>query len=172
MKHLVAAILAATLLGVPPARAADVRLLAEADVTLERLKDVYTAAYLKAEIDDDGDLRIDDDGMKTFVRIDTKRRLLTYLAVWRLKASVPRERKLQWANTLNQDLMLVRFAIPQSQSLVCDYQFFYEGGLSPYALIHHYRQFVKVVRGAVTLKDPEKIVGTDANAPPPAAAGI
>lgn len=156
-----------------PARAAEpARVLAEPEVTLQRLKELYTAAFLKVEIDEDGDLRIDDDGIKTFVRLDAKRQLVTYLAAWRLKASVPQERKLQWVNSLNQELVMVRFSVPRPDSLVCDYQFFYEGGVTPYGLVHHYRQFVKVARGAVTLKDPDRIVGSDAAVPAPTATGI
>jgi hypothetical protein len=160
-------------LGTAAARAADApRMLAESELTLERLQEVFSAAYLKTEIDADGDLRIDEDGIKTFVRLDPKRRLVTYLAAWRLKASVPRERKLQWVNALNQDLVMVRFTVANTPNLVCDYQFFYEGGVHAQALVHHYRQFVNVVRGAVTLKDPDKIVGSDASAPALAPTGI
>ena len=50
----------------------------EADVSLKKVQEIFDAAYLKTEIDKEGDLKIDDDGVKTFVRVDSARKLITF----------------------------------------------------------------------------------------------
>lgn len=135
--------------------------LGEEDVTLHNIKTYFDAAFIKAEFDKDGDLKITQDGMKTFVKIDKDKKLISFIAVWGLKASVPELKKLQLVNRFNDKLIFVRFSMPNSTRLWCDYQFLYDGGVTPYAIVRNYRLFANVVKAAVATQDPEDIIGSD-----------
>ena len=135
--------------------------LSESDVTLHKLKSIFDAAYIKAEFDSDGDLKIEDNGFKTFVQIDRDKGLIIFFAIWAMKASVPEIKRLKLVNTLNNDLIFVRFCMPRPTTLWCDYQFLFEGGITPFTIVHNYRLFAKVTKGAVATQDPEDIIGSD-----------
>lgn len=133
----------------------------EADVTLGKIKTIFETALMKAEFDEDGDLKIEENGVKTFVRVNKEKKLITFFSLWRLKAGVPEAKKLEFVNTLNNRLICVRFSMLKPTTLCCDYQFLYEGGITPYAILNSYRMFMKVTTGAVSAHDPDDIIGSD-----------
>lgn len=135
--------------------------LREEEVTLPRIKSFMDSAFIKAGIDKDGDLKIEDGGFKTFVKIDEDKKLITLLAAWGLKERAPELSKLRLANDLNNDLILVRFSVVKGDTLWCDYQFHYDGGITPFAIVNNVKQFAKVVKGAVTKHDPDNLIGSE-----------
>ncbi len=119
------------------------------------------AAY-KTEIDSDGDLKITNEGgMKAFFRVDSERKIVTIFAAYRLKASAPELAKLQLVNRLNDKVIVVRFCMPDATTLWCDYQFSYEGGLTPRYILNVYRQFIRITRIAVVQHDSDDVIGSD-----------
>ncbi|MBN1826217.1 MAG: YbjN domain-containing protein [Candidatus Eisenbacteria bacterium] len=135
--------------------------LSEEEVTLDKIKTFFDAAFLKAEFDSDGDLKIDDEGLISYIKIDAEKKLITYFSPWAMKASIPDLKKLEFINDLNDGLVLARFCMPRSTTLWCDYQLLYDGGITPYTIISNYRLFAKVVKGAIITKDTDNIVGSD-----------
>ncbi|MBU1236385.1 MAG: YbjN domain-containing protein [Gammaproteobacteria bacterium] len=136
------------------------KLLAEEDVTLAKIKTFFDAAFLKTEMDENK-LKITDGGFKAFIKIDEKKKLITYFSGWKMKESVSETKKLQLVNKLNDDLIVVRFSMPRPTVLWCDYQVLYEGGVTPYSIVNNYRIFAKVTRGAASTRDPDDIIGSD-----------
>ena len=136
-------------------------ILDEDEINLRTIKTFFDAAFIKSEFDDDGDLLIEDGGTKTFIVVDEEKKMITYFSIWPLRASVPEMKKLQLVNQLNDDLIIVRYCMPRPETLWCDYQVLYEGGITPYTIINNYRMFIKVVKGTAQTKDPEDIIGTD-----------
>ena len=57
--------------------------------------------------------------------------------------------KLALVNRANDEKIIVRFAAPNAETLWCDYQILYEGGITPFNIMNSYRWFTKVCRGAV-----------------------
>jgi len=51
--------------------------------------------------------------------------------------------------------------MPDATTLWCDYQFSYEGGLTPRYILHVYRQFIRITRIAVAQHDTDDVVGSD-----------
>jgi len=135
--------------------------LSEKEVTQKRIRTILKAAYIDVEFDEDGDLRIEDGGLKTFIRVDTKRKLITYFSIWSMKKSVSDVKKYRFVNTLNDEVIFVRFTVLRSTRLYCDHQLLYEGGIAPRTIVDNYRLFQKVTLGAVYAKDPEDIIGSD-----------
>ncbi|MFT5465537.1 MAG: hypothetical protein ACI8UO_000632 [Verrucomicrobiales bacterium] len=136
-------------------------LLSEDDLNLKEIKSLFDSAFIKSEIDEDGDLKIEDGGLKTFITVDEEKMMITYFSIWPLRAGAPEMKKLQLVNSLNDDLIVVRYCMPKPTTLWCDYQVLYEGGITPYSIINNYRTFVKVVKGTASSKDPDDLIGTD-----------
>jgi hypothetical protein len=149
---------------VPPARAgaADAKTpLAEGEVTVEKLKEVFDNAFFTTEIDKDGDLKITEGGVKTFVRVDKERKLISLFCLWGLKANAGEIDKLRFINRLNDKLILARFCMPDPTTLWCDYQMSFNGGVSPATIVNAYRQFVNVVKGGISSMDDDDVVGSN-----------
>ncbi|MBU2490019.1 MAG: YbjN domain-containing protein [Proteobacteria bacterium] len=138
-------------------------ILPEEEVAVPRLKTYFDGAFLNCTIDEDGDLRIEDGGLISFCTVDEDKKLLTFFALFPLRASAPELKKLQLINQWNDQLMIVRFAMSDPTTLWCDYQFSYEKGLSPFFLVNSYRQFQRVVIGAVTTRDPDDLASSDSD---------
>jgi len=147
-------------------------IIKETDVNEKTIAAVFQQAYMDCVIDHDNDVKITDDGVRTFVRFDPERKVLTMFNVWPLRESAPLEKKLEWLNRLNNKLVLVRFTMPKPDSLWCDYQLLVAGGLNPYSLVMTYRLFLNVIRGALSREDPEDFVGREkSNQAPEATSG-
>lgn len=130
-------------------------------VTVEAVKAVLEQAAITAEVDSDGDLKITDGGLIAFIRVEPERKLLTLFAIYRIKESAPELERLRLVNRLNDKIILVRFSAPNETTLWCDYQFSFDGGITPYALINILRNFTRVTQQAVAQQDTEEIVGSD-----------
>jgi hypothetical protein len=134
--------------------------LRESEVTAERLQQLFQGAFLGCEIDDDGDLLVREEGVKTFVQIDEDRKLLNYLTFWSLRPEFSEAQKLSFVNAINKRVIIARFYVQDATTLVCDYQISFESGVSPYQIVSAYRWFRKVVVGAIQQLDPLDIVGS------------
>lgn len=155
-------------------------LLPESEITPQKVKSLFDAAFIKSEVYKDDSVMIQEGGNKFFVKVDTKRKMLTYLSVWPVKMKFAETEKLEFVNALNKDLVWVRFYLHDPTTLVCDYQLSFENGASAFQIVAAYRMCNKVIQGAWMTKDPKDIVGRDkseqpsgvsapAPAPPPAA---
>lgn len=134
-------------------------MLKEWQISTEKTLALFKAAFLKCEIDNDGDVRIEDDSVITFVTLDTKRKLLKYFSLWRMKADVPLEKKLELVNKWNKELIFAKFFVAKPELMIAEYWVTYENGVSAYQVVASYRLFKKVVVGAVSDEDPDDIVG-------------
>ncbi len=141
----------------------------EDEVNAQALLPFLKAAFLKCEVMGDGAIKVEEDGIKTFIKVDPSKKLIAVFSLWRVKAAYPDAAKLGFVNRLNKTLIVVRFHIHNATTLVCDYQFPYENGIRPSTLVGAYRLFAKVVKGAVLTQDPDRIIGPDDPLPIPAA---
>jgi hypothetical protein len=133
-------------------------IIPEEEVTAPKLMALFTGAFIDCEIDKDGDVRIEEDGIKTFLRVTPKKKVITVFSIWSLKESASELDKLRLVNKLNDKLLLVRFCMADSKTLWCDYQLRYEKGVYPHQLVSTYRVFLKVVAGAESADMDEKDV--------------
>lgn len=168
-----AAVAAMAVMAGGAARAADRKaILMPDEITTANIKPFFDAAFLNAQIDKDGDLEIEDDGVRTYIRVDPRRKIITYYSSWEIKASVPEARKLAFVNRLNDKMVFVRYCIAGPTTLWCDYQCLYEGGITPYTIVNNYRQFARIVAVSWAGQDANEILGSDAKpTPSPAPSG-
>ncbi|MBM4043053.1 MAG: hypothetical protein FJ290_31575 [Planctomycetes bacterium] len=154
-------LLASALLAGAPEPADPEALVPEEQVNTHTLMPFLKAAFLKCEVLADGALKVEDEGMKTLIKVDPAKKLVAIFSLWSLKAGFSEAEKLSLANRLNKTLIIVRFHVHEATVLVCDYQFSYENGIRPSTFVGAYRLFAKVVKGAVMTQDPDRIIGTD-----------
>lgn len=137
-------------------------IIPEDEIAAPKLMALFKAAFIDCKIDEDGDVRIDDDGIKTFLRVSPKKKVITYFSIWNLKKNASELDKLRLVNKLNDELLLVRFCMPDEKTLWCDYQLRYEKGVYAFQVVTTYRTFLKVVKGAEAADMDEKdLIGDD-----------
>ena len=138
------------------------QIIPEEELSIEKLHSLFQAAFLPSKLSDDGStLRIEENGVNVFLKIDTEKRIISYFSMWHLKSAFSMDAKLRLVNRLNDDLILVRFCVPKPDILWCDFQLPYENGVYSYQIISVYRTFLKVVNGAAISCDPEDIIGPE-----------
>lgn len=152
------AVLFVAILAFAPGKAEAAQLIPDSEISITRLKSLFAAAMLNPEIDEDNDIKIKEEGVVTFVRLDTEREIISYFSMWGLKDSASELERLRLVNRLNDDLIYVRFCMPKPTRLWCDYQVCYSGGITDYTVVNNYREFKKVVYGAALLHDPDNLI--------------
>ena len=135
--------------------------LHEYEISMERLENLFHSAFVPCTRDPDGDIRIEEEGVRTFLKLDVEKKLIVMFSIWPMRASVSEGRKLEWINELNRKLVLVKFQMVRPDVLWCDYQLRYEGGVSPMQLVGTVRLFSRVCRGAAAQKGGHEIIGKD-----------
>jgi hypothetical protein len=121
--------------------------LAPSDVTAARLAELLAGAGLPAQVDADGDVRIEDpSGLRLFLTADTTRHILTCFTVLGVREDADEATRLRYVNALNTGRLLVRFSQDAPDSLFCDVQVPYAQGISVAQLLEYLRLMSVVVR--------------------------
>ena len=136
-----------------------IKFLTEGEVSATKLQQIFNAAYVKAELDDDGDLRITTDaGPKAIVTVDADRRILRFMSLYRLREDAPEEETHAFVNKMNDDVILVRFSVTRRHVLMADYYLSYEEGVLPYKVVKTLKMFGRVALGAIRQHDTRDLV--------------
>lgn len=130
----------------------------EEDVTTVSVLQVFRNAFIKADIDADGDIMLRTKTGKTFIKVDRDRKLIKFISGWGFKASATQAQKLAFVNLVNSDLILVKFYVNNKGSLRCEYFIPFEDGVMPVQIVRSLKWFSKVELGAVTKYDKHKII--------------
>lgn len=132
--------------------------LAPVDVSGARLARLLAGAGLPAQLDADGDVRIEDpSGLRLFLTVDPQRHILTCFTVLGLRATADELTRLRFVNRLNTGRLLVRFSQDAPDSLFCDVQVPYSHGISVAQLLNYLRLVSAVVRSLVA-EDPDGLL--------------
>lgn len=146
----------------PPAIAQEISSVVPEDlVTLEKVALVFRAAFHQVEVDKDGDLRLTDSGIKTFISVQPKQKLLRIYSFWSMKKAIPDGKKTELMNDWNDNLNFVRFSLTKRKNMAAEVYVSYDGGFVPQQLVASYRTYLQVVRAAVQSRDPENMIGAD-----------
>ncbi len=134
-------------------------LIPEEEVTRDRLRELLAEVDLPTEVDQDGDLRVTTDvGTHAYVALDERRRLIKFYTAYRLREDASVAEKLNLANTLNDEVILVRFCVVGTSILVADYFLSYDRGLLPHQFLRSLSWFSQVAVQAVAAYDEDNIV--------------
>jgi hypothetical protein len=129
------------------------------DLTTERLLEVFREAYMSAELDEDGDIRIDE-GMRVFVRLDRSgQRHIQLYTLMNAKDAVDFGVRLQFCNRFNNQWILVRAAASEESTLIMfDTYLWCDPILHKPTLVYTLKQFMRALPTFVQQSDADDIL--------------
>lgn len=130
--------------------------LAENEVTIPNLVQLFKRAFLKTSFDDDGDLFVNINSVPVYIYIDNGNKYLRFESIFRFKEADNLGLKYQMMNNLNDEWMMVRFRVPANSHtnlLLSDFHIPYEEGILPFQIIASIRLFAEIVPAAIQKAD-------------------
>ena len=128
------------------------------NVTAEMLRDLYEAAYMDVALDEEsGVIRVREELAARAQLSESKERILLF-AVYGLKDDTQRIDRLELANRINENYVLIRAGIDDDGDLWFDYCILVKGGLTKKAIVQATRTFLMLVPKAVNECDEDGIV--------------
>ena len=125
-------------------------LIAEKDVSLASLQSVFESAFVENAVDEDGDLYIrTENSTKIYVSLDERNKLVRFTALYGLREEATEAERVALANTLNDNIVFVRFSATTRNSLVCDYYLPYNGAVSPLHIVTVTRLFNRIIASSL-----------------------
>jgi hypothetical protein len=119
------------------------------EITKQWLQEVFERAYVTVEIDEDGDLALQEAGsLVGWVRLDQTRKTIELFTMSVFRGNATRDEKLEFINDLNNNVLGATFYVAADSVLVADSYIYYEPGLSDKQLVHQYHRFRDAVRTA------------------------
>jgi hypothetical protein len=119
------------------------------EITKQWLQEVFERAYVTVEIDEDGDLALQEAGsLVGWVRLDQTRKTIELFTMSVFRGNATRDEKLEFINNLNNNVLGATFYVAADSVLVADSYIYYEPGLSDKQLVHQYHRFRDAVRTA------------------------
>jgi hypothetical protein len=100
-----------------------------------------------------------EDGVKLFVIILKRHPMLKFVAAFGLRKETEEIDRLRLLNTLNDKLIVARFAMPEPETITADQYLPYHGGLLPQQLVKALRLFVQCAVGGIREYDSAGLVG-------------
>jgi hypothetical protein len=117
-------------------------------LSVATVKELLDAAYMSAEIDQDGDIVIRE-GYSVFVQVVGDGQAVRFMAQFSAKPEAPEADKLRFVNAVNWDLRLPRAALTTWGGFLFDHYIYAEGGLPRKTLMLTLRRFQRALAQAV-----------------------
>ena len=122
--------------------------LAPKDINPPTLKKLFDEAYLDTAVDNDGDLRVEEDGVGCYVLPINDGHRIKLLTVWQARRGCTPAKRLEFANRVNDSIISVRVSVNEDL-IFFDYYIPVEGGITKKAVILATKHFLAVQRLAV-----------------------
>lgn len=124
------------------------KVLTEDEVTIPILKEIIESAFLKAILDNDGDLIVHtDNGPRVIMTVDKDRKLIRFLLIYDNESGWL---KAEHTNRMNDSCIFARFSVPDRGDVITiDYYLPFEGGVTAYQLISALRILARVVPAVI-----------------------
>lgn len=125
-------------------------LIEKSQLTVERLHDIFQAAYMKPEIDSDGDLIIRGrTRIRYIVQVRERQGIIAIFGIFGFRDGAENTEKLEAVNKLNDGKVVVRFSVNRRGALFIDYHLLIEEGVSPLQILNCFTRFDSVVIGSL-----------------------
>jgi len=123
-------------------------LITPEDLSKELLKSIFDAAFMDASYDEDGDLRVKEQ-VTCYVYPSERRDRIRLLAQFAFKSSVSQLERLECANRINDEYIIVKAAVGQNDRLRFIYDIPTAGGITKKALVLTLKRFCSIPHEAV-----------------------
>jgi|YNPNPStandDraft_1061719.scaffolds.fasta_scaffold62473_3 hypothetical protein len=139
---------------------ATAEVLAEDEVTISNLAQIFKRAFFKTSIDKDGDLIVDTDGQRVIVTLNQDNKLIQFITVYSIKESARLDLKHTFTNRMNEKIIFGRFAVPKTRPdrLIADYYLPFKEGIPAFQIVCALRLFARVVPSAIRACDENDLV--------------
>jgi hypothetical protein len=130
------------------------------EITIPKLQEVFKQAYMPAEIGTDGDLKLEMDGIKIFVKIEAEKKILRFYSLFGTKPGTTRQQVLELSNRINDGLVMLRACCPAAfptPALWLDHDLDIEAGMTAEDIVSETRRFRTVI-AAVPSVNTEQIL--------------
>jgi hypothetical protein len=132
------------------AMTATLEVITQEEITIPKLHEVYTRAFMHPETQTDGSLKLELEGLKLFVKVQPEKKILSLYALFGVKAGTPRLQVLELCNRINDGLVMVRACSPSvfpSPALWLDHDLDIEFGMTADDIVSETRRFRTVIAG-------------------------
>jgi CheY-like chemotaxis protein len=124
---------------------------AEDEVTISILAQTLQQGFFKVSLNNDGYLTVYTDGPRVIMTVNQDNKLIRFMSIYGVKESAPLELKHAFVNKMTDDVILVRFSIPESRPdlLIADYYLPFEDGIRAFQVVSALRLFSRIVPYAI-----------------------
>ncbi len=127
-------------------------------LSAELLRDIYEQAYMDVTLDEEhGVLRLREE-VTARAHVSESRERIQLLAVYGVKDEAQRADRLELANRVNENYVLVRAGVDDDGDLWFDYCILVKGGVTKKAIVQATRTFLMLVPRAVNECDEDSII--------------
>ncbi len=114
------------------------------------MRDIFHSAYMRPEIDSDGDLAVRGrTGFTHIVQVQERQGIIAIICSFRFRDDLDHNERLDAVNKLNDGKVLARFSVTVTGSLYADYHLLIEEGLTPFQILNCFTRFDNVVVGSL-----------------------
>lgn len=125
-------------------------LIEKSNLTIEKLQEIFRAAYMKPETDPQGSLLIRGrTRIRYTVQVRERQGIIAILCGFRVRDGVENTEKLEALNKLNDGKVMARFSVTRRGSLFADYHLLTEEGVTPLQILNCFTRFDNVVIGSI-----------------------
>lgn len=127
---------------------ATLEVITREEITIPKLQEVYSRAFMSPEIANDGDIKLVLDGIKIFVKVEAEKRILRFYALFGTKPGTTRQQVLELSNRINDGLVMLRACCPAALStpaLWLDHDLDIESGMTAEDIVSETRRFRTVI---------------------------
>jgi hypothetical protein len=129
---------------------ATLEVITREEMTIPKLHEVYTQAFMHSEIQAGGDIKLELESLKLFVKVQPEKKILSLYALFGVKPGTTRLQVLELCNRINDGLVMVRACTPAafaSPALWLDHDLDIEGGMTADDIVSETRRFRTVIAG-------------------------
>lgn len=134
----------------------------EKEVTLPTLLELFHQAQYESSINKNGDFMVLAETALVGIDVHTadNQRFIRFTSMYKMKEQVPQEQKLAFVNSLNNDVVLCRFSILDTDRSAMNvvYHLPFWGGISGYHVIAAFRLFVHVYANVPSVMDKDSLI--------------
>jgi hypothetical protein len=112
------------------------------NLSKDLLKELYEAAFMTTEFDDDGDLRVGDDGIKCYVF--PKEKHIKLMSIFGAEEGAEHAALMEFANQVNLEYIIVRVAISDKDSIFFESTIPVDGGITKKAVVLATKRFLSI----------------------------
>jgi hypothetical protein len=128
------------------------------DINAPTLKKLYDDAYMDTTLDNDGDLRVEEDGLGCYVLPINDGNRVKLLTVWQARRGCSPAKRLEFANRVNDSIITVRVSV-NDDLIFFDYYIPVEGGITRKAIVLATKHFLAVQKLAVLECGGQEVLG-------------